>query len=87
MGDLRKTGLGAELRIHGLRVGTYLGSSTKLAKQLKWANDQNARVTVLYGPDEQAAGRVTVRDMRSGDQTLVPLSEAAAYVRSVLEQH
>ncbi|MFJ6604755.1 His/Gly/Thr/Pro-type tRNA ligase C-terminal domain-containing protein [Streptomyces lydicus] len=47
--------LAAELRDEGLRVGTYLGSSTKLAKQLKWANEQNARITVLYGPDERAA--------------------------------
>lgn len=77
--------LGAELRGQGLRVGTYFGSSTKLGKQLKWANDQNARISVLYGPDERAAGEVTLRDMRSGDQTRVPLMEAASHVRKALE--
>ncbi|MFC5253423.1 histidine--tRNA ligase [Streptomyces nigrescens] len=77
--------LAAELRDEGLRVGTYLGSSTKLAKQLKWANEQNARITVLYGPDEQAAGEVTLRDMQSGDQTRVPLPRAAAHLRNTLE--
>jgi histidyl-tRNA synthetase len=78
--------LAAEIRAQGLRVGIYLGSSTKLGKQLKWAGDQNARVTVLYGPDEQAAGEVTLRNMRSGDQSRVPLTDAAVHVRSVLDR-
>jgi histidyl-tRNA synthetase len=71
-------GLAAELRAAGLRVGLYLGSSGKIAKQLKWANDQRARHTVLLGPREFAGNVVTVRDMESGDQVQVPLPEAAA---------
>jgi histidyl-tRNA synthetase len=77
--------LAAGLREQGLRVGTYLGASGKLAKQLKWANDQNARIAVLHGSEEQAAGEVTLRDMRSGDQTRVPLDEAVARVCDLLE--
>ena len=77
--------LAAELRSQGLRVGTYLGSSTKLGKQLKWANDQNARYAVLYGDDEQAAGEVTLRDMQSGDQTRVSLADAADSLRRALD--
>jgi histidyl-tRNA synthetase len=79
-GDLMR--LAGELRDRGLRVGTYLGSSTKLGRQLKWASDQHARFSVLYGPAEQEAGEVTVRDMRSGEQTRVPLSEASTYVQA-----
>ncbi|MGH3911522.1 MAG: histidine--tRNA ligase, partial [Pseudonocardiaceae bacterium] len=41
--------LAGELRRHGLRVGVYLGSSAKLSKQLKWADDQRARSVVIYG--------------------------------------
>lgn len=74
--------LASDLRAQGLRVGTYLGSSTKLARQLKWADSQNARFTVLYGPDEQASGEVTVRDMASGDQTRVPLADAVPHLLS-----
>lgn len=71
-------GLAGELRAAGLRVGLYLGSSGKIAKQLKWANDQRARFAVLLGPREYADKMVTLRDMESGEQRQVPLSEAAA---------
>lgn len=69
--------LAGALRREGLRVGVYLGSSGKLAKQLKWANDQRARLAVLFGRQEQADGVITVRDMLTGDQEQVAISEAA----------
>jgi histidyl-tRNA synthetase len=72
--------LAGEIRAQGLRTGVYLGSSGKLAKQLKWAHDQHARTVLIYGPDEQAAREVTVRDMESGEQTRIPLTEVAAYL-------
>jgi histidyl-tRNA synthetase len=72
--------LAAQLRAQGLRTGIYLGSSRKLARQLSWAHDQHARFALIYGPDEQQARVVTVRDMESGEQTQVPLTEAAAYL-------
>lgn len=71
-------GLAGQLRAAGLRVGLYLGSSGKIAKQLKWANDQRARFAVLLGPREHAENMVTLRDMESGEQRQVPLAEAAA---------
>ncbi|WP_028927753.1 histidine--tRNA ligase [Pseudonocardia acaciae] len=73
--------LAGELRAAGLRAGLYLGSSGKIAKQLKWANDQRARFAVLLGPREHADGVVTVRDMGSGEQAQVPLREAAGDLR------
>src|SRR5262249_42866361 len=91
--DVALTVLGAEaevlrlaqqLRARGLRTGVYLGSSGKLAKQLKWANDQRARIVVIYGPDEQATNEITVRDMDSGEQTRLPISEAASTLQSKL---
>ncbi len=74
--------LAGEIRTLGLRTGVYLGSSGKLAKQLQWANDQHARAVLIYGPEEQKASEVTVRDMESGEQTRVPLAAAAAHLRS-----
>jgi histidyl-tRNA synthetase len=76
--------LATELRALGLRTGVYLGSSGKLARQLKWANTQRAAYVVLYGPEEQAAGEVTVRDMASGEQTRVALADAAAHLRAAV---
>jgi histidyl-tRNA synthetase len=72
--------LAGEIRAQGLRTGVYLGSSGKLAKQLKWAHDQHARTVLIYGPDEQQTREVTVRDMQSGEQTRVPIAEVGAYL-------
>jgi histidyl-tRNA synthetase len=73
--------LAAAIRAQGLRTGVYLGSSSKLARQLAWAHDQRARLVLIYGPEEQQAREVTVRDMDSGAQTRVGLAEVAAFVR------
>ncbi|HZZ49446.1 MAG TPA: histidine--tRNA ligase [Pseudonocardia sp.] len=77
--------LAGRLRAAGLRVGVYLGGSGKMAKQLKWANDQRARYTVLLGSRELADGVVTVRDMTSGDQQQIELTEAAERVIALLD--
>jgi histidyl-tRNA synthetase len=70
--------LAGELRHAGLRTEVYLGASGKLARQLKWAADRRARFTVIYGPQEHAAGEAIVRDMESGDQQQLPLAALAA---------
>ena len=76
--------MAADLRAQGLRTGVYLGTSGKLGKQLKWANDQRARLVLIHGPEEQAEGVVTVRDMASGDQNRVPVADVATTVREQL---
>ncbi|MFI0423205.1 histidine--tRNA ligase [Spongiactinospora sp. 9N601] len=69
------------LRSAGLRSEVYLGSSRKLAKQLKWAADRRARFALIYGQQEQAEGTVTVRDMDSGEQNQVPVDQLASHLR------
>ncbi|MFD8500992.1 histidine--tRNA ligase [Amycolatopsis sp. NPDC059657] len=78
--------LASQLRRRGLRTGIYLGSSGKLAKQLKWANEQHARWVVLYGPQEQSEGEVTVRDMESGEQIRIAIGEVAEQMSRRIEQ-
>ena len=68
----------AGLRRAGLRTEVYLGSSRKLARQLKWAADRRGRYALIYGPQDRAAGLVTVRDMDSGAQEQVPPDQLAA---------
>jgi len=68
----------AQLRRAGLRTEVYLGSSRKLARQLRWAADRRARYALIYGPQDRAAGLVTVRDMDSGAQEQVPPDQLAA---------
>lgn len=70
----------ARLRAAGLRVACYLGSSGKLSRQMKWANDQRARFCLIYGQAERSAGEVTVRDMVTGDQARVPDGEIASHL-------
>ncbi|MGC7102946.1 histidine--tRNA ligase [Amycolatopsis lurida] len=70
--------LASQLRAHGLRTGVYLGTSGKLAKQMKWANEAGARWVLLYGPAEQDCGLVTVREMQTGEQEQLALAEVAA---------
>ena len=56
--------LTTELRRAGLRVDrAFDGRSMKA--QMKAANRSGARLAVIIGEDEQAAGTVTVRDLRS----------------------
>jgi histidyl-tRNA synthetase len=75
--------LAAAARAAGLRASVYLGRSQKLGRQLSWASDQGARWCLIYGNAEADAGTVTVRDMRQGEQTEVPLAEVSDYLARV----
>ncbi len=76
----RSFGLAAAARAAGLRASVYLGSSGKLGRQLRWASDQGAKWCLIYGSVEEEAGTVTVRDMRSGEQTAVAVGEVGDYL-------
>jgi histidyl-tRNA synthetase len=71
----RSFAFAAVARSAGLRASVYLGASGKLGRQLKWASDQGARWSLIYGAAEDEAGSVTVRDMATGEQTQVPAGE------------
>jgi histidyl-tRNA synthetase len=73
----RSFAFAASARSAGLRASVYLGASGKLGRQLKWASDQGARWSLIYGGAEEEAGAVTVRDMATGEQSLVPAGELA----------
>ncbi len=59
---LRRAGVTAE--------ADYQGRSMK--SQMKQADKHHARLCVIIGPDELAAGEATVRDMRTHEQRSVP---------------
>ena len=71
----RSFAFAAAARSAGLRASVYLGASGKLGRQLKWASDQGARWSLIYGAAEDEAGTVTVRDMTTGEQAQVPAGE------------
>ena len=71
--DKRAPILADELRYAGYR--TELGYSGNLKKRLNRANKQNACVAIIMGDDELAENSATVRDLVSGDQSIVKLDE------------
>ena len=72
----REAALDITARIRGLEVGAVLGAFARSLKgQLRQANALSIPYVILVGEDELAANAVTVRDMSTGEQQLLPLSQ------------
>ena len=83
------TALVDELRSDGVAtVRSYDGRSMK--SQMKQADKSGARYALLIGPQEEAAGQITMRDLRSDEvdkaQTTVPRADIRAVVAQLLEK-
>jgi histidyl-tRNA synthetase len=75
--------LATELRDAGLNVELY-PEPARLDKQLKVADAKGIPFAAIAGPDEVAAGRVMVKDLRRQAQTPVARAEVAKYVQENL---
>ena len=53
----------------------------KMKKQMAHADKVNARLALILGDDEVAGHQVTVKNLSSGEQTTVPESEIAAFIK------
>ncbi|BCS33042.1 histidine--tRNA ligase [Luteitalea sp. TBR-22] len=71
------------LRRHGLRVEVY-PDADKLGKQFKYAASTGVPLVVIEGEDEKAAGELTVKDLRSGEQRRLPRADAGPLLRDLL---
>lgn len=69
--ELREAGIATTMDFEGRKMGA----------QMKLADRAGARLALLLGDEELAADTVTIRDLASGDQTSVPLSQAAVAVK------
>lgn len=76
-------GLAHELRAAGLRVDVY-PEADKIGKQFKYAAGRGVAAVAVMGDDELARGEVTVKDLRTGQQTSVARRAAAAHVRGLV---
>ena len=73
--------LTAALRAAGISADRAYDSRSPKA-QFRAADHSGARLAIVVGPDEAAAGNVAVKDLQQGgDQTLVPAGEVVAEVR------
>jgi histidyl-tRNA synthetase len=77
--------LAASLRGAGLRVDVY-PEPDKLGKQFKYASSRGIPFVTVVGDDEQAAGTITVKDLRSGEQQAVSKNELPIYVNKRLAE-
>ena len=67
------------LRAAGVRTQVY-GEQKKFKQKMAYANKLGVPYIVLLGDDEIAAGKCSVKDMRSGEQVTVTPEEAAAII-------
>lgn len=72
-----------ELRDAGIATETD-HQARSLKSQFKQADRLGARAVVIVGPDELAAGEVTVRDMTAKDESRVPLGELSERLKRLL---
>jgi histidyl-tRNA synthetase len=70
-----------------------LGYSGNLSRRMRWANRVNARVALLIGENEIARNVVAVRDLDSGEQSVVvaptdlkvPMDQSLSELRARLQ--
>ena len=73
------------LRDAGLRAQLYT-EQKKFKAKLSYADKLGFPFAALIGEDEIAQGKVSLKDMRSGAQTLLTPGEAAAAVKAALAE-
>ncbi|HEX6279468.1 MAG TPA: histidine--tRNA ligase [Pyrinomonadaceae bacterium] len=69
--------LASELRQSGLRVTVY-PEPDKLGKQIKYADSIRVPYVCVLGESEIAEGKVTIKNMKTGEQETVERGEASA---------
>jgi len=67
----------AKVRQAGIRAEIF-PDSTKMKKQMSYANAKQIPFVVLAGDNEMAEGKVTLKNMETGEQTLVSPDELIA---------
>ena len=67
----------AKVRQAGIRAEIF-PDSTKMKKQMSYANAKQIPFVVLAGDNEMAEGKVTLKNMETGEQTLVSAEELIA---------
>ena len=84
--DAAEAALTLSERLRGADIPTDLGFSGNLKRRLSRANKLEARFALLLGSDEIAAGKVTVRDLDSGEQAEVAIGEIVAHLKQRTER-
>jgi histidyl-tRNA synthetase len=74
-------GLAGSLRDQSIKTDVY-PEYGKMKKQLKFANAINVPYLAIVGEEEVTSGNLTVKDMQSGEQSKMTLSEFIHFLKS-----
>lgn len=72
----------ARVRAAGVRAEIY-PDSAKMKKQMSYANAKNIPFVAIVGENEMNEGKITLKDMVSGEQSLLTPDELVATLRNV----
>ncbi|MEN4013336.1 MAG: histidine--tRNA ligase [Bellilinea sp.] len=73
----------SELRRGGLKTICFT-EPVRLQRQLKYADRMGIRFVVILGPDEMAAGNITIKDLKLGEQHTIARFNAASAAKKLL---
>ncbi len=74
--------LADQLRERKIKTELYLEPKHKLDRQFKYADRKNIRYVVILGPDEAATNSAALKDLQTGDQITLKISEIADRIRA-----
>ncbi len=69
-----------ELRRAGIPTELFLGSAKGPGKQLKYADQYDIPLAVLYGTNEKEQGIVTIKDLVAGRERMKPTADRKEYL-------
>jgi histidyl-tRNA synthetase len=69
-----------ELRVAGIKTEVY-PAIDKLGKQFKLADQKQIPFVLIIGDAEQAAGQVTLKNLKTGEQSMLSLVDAIATIQ------
>jgi histidyl-tRNA synthetase len=69
-----------ELRRAGIPTELYLGSAKGPGKQLKYADQYDIPLAILYGSNEKEQGVVTIKDLVAGRERMKPTADRKEYL-------
>lgn len=70
-----------QLRDADINTEIYPDAGAKMKKQMKFANDKNIPYVVMVGSNEMESGKLTVKNMESGEQQSLTITELIAFIQ------
>ena len=70
------------LRLEGINTDIYPNSSSKLDKQLKYADKKKIPYVIIIGPAEKEKGIVKLKNLKTREQKDIEEKNIATYIKS-----